>query len=364
MKNKFTLALLFGVLMFASCSKSSPNDPTPPTPPVPPTIKDSITITRTEVSYTPTPISEFPILSSTMASSLYVGRIIKDSDTSNLSSTFSVPVTDTNNINKVTIYTTLPTDAISSTGFASYALNQNYLNTILRNNASGQMAGIKIEDNFGNPNIQFRFNTFRSMVGADVDMNSLFNLGFSDTTTVDKKNKIIYLQIEYTKFRIDCEPPIYKDFIKIPKTNSSYSSLFGNGEPKIISSIAYGVSYIIAMVADSSKTNDLITALKSYKQEITNASSMDYNNLSTSDKAIFKSTKGYAIALGQDQKKYANAEDILIDITSGYKKIINDLTYGGYPIRYALSNVSSFTGYSKTFNLAQYREVTEKVPKN
>ncbi|HEY0298851.1 MAG TPA: hypothetical protein VGB84_06490 [Arachidicoccus sp.] len=362
MKNQVTILFAATISIFTACSKSS-SDTTPPTPPPPVVKNDSVTVTHTSVSYVDVQTSEYPILSSSMATSLYVGRIIKESDTSNMYSSFSKPVADTNVLNKATIYTTLPTDSISRTDFPSYALNQSYFNGILKNNKSAQIGNFIFSDNNSKSNIQFRFNVFRNLLGVNEDMNTYLNLGFADTSAIDKKNKVVYLQMEQTRFYINCEPPIYDAFIKIPKTNSSYNNLFGAGEPKIVSSIAYGISYVIAIMVDSSKTNELATAVNNFKNEM-GKPTKDYNNLSTADKQIFKNAKVYAVALGQDKKNYANAEDALTDMASALKKITNDLTYGGYPIRYSLSNVSNFDVYKRNFKLAQYADVTEKVPKN
>lgn len=353
--SKMLTVSLIAALLIASCSKSavSGTDPVPALPG-----SDSSLIPVTDSSAEPDPIVQqrmaelisFPISSSKVASSIYLGGVITTENLANLS---NLVITDVDNQyrNPVTIYTNAPIDSGAIMDiYPSRKNDQRLVSNMMKEGLAQYSSVIAVSPRpFNN-----RYNSLEGYFGENADVMKILDLGFKDTTRLDSTKGRLLMHSALITASLLLEPPIYKPFLQLKPEDEKWKSLFGSGAPQVISEIDYGLNFII--IFESSVGNARLTlALNRYlshsQVEILSGSAL--SQLPDEDQTILKNTVSYGYMSGRTTPVSHKCIDALKDYMAAVSKIGQN-NYLGEVISFGLNSLSDDRTYKSKFTVSDY----------
>lgn len=300
-----------------------------------------------------------PVMDAATANSLFLGAITAKTNMEALRSPEFITVEDALR-NPVTLYTDL-------------ALDVDPLKNVIPSEATDRLILRNIRQAFDQgvdqlPRVRFsavtafeqRYNSLRSMVGINEDMNALFDLGFADTSRLQENKGRVVVSFEVIKANITVQPPIYGPFLSIDSTDQQWMDLFGSQKaPEMLSTLIYGESAVMVMESDSSTEK-----LKKVVGKCLNApldkilSGQVFTALNAEEQDIISGASSYGFSVDGGSFPHTGKEAIVHYAALGEKAV--DLHEPGRLLYYRLSNIQSFETFVNKFDVAVYTQKTRK----
>lgn len=297
-----------------------------------------------------------PVIDETTRNTIYLGAIVTKTDSKSLLAPQFITIEQSER-NPVTIYTNIPMDDFAVENVpASRASDAKLLKNIQIKLETGidQVGSVSMVSAEAFPH---RFNYLRGRLAMNRDLNTLFDLGFADTTRLPEDKGRVVLSFKINKATIVLQPPIYAPFLKMDSTEPKWRELFDTAKPQVVSGTIYGVEAYLVMESDSSTERLRLALNRCLSKPVADIISGEaFDGLSGEEQQIINTATAYGYAVGKGSFPH-KGKDAVIHYAKLLQEVLDPHNLGSL-IGYNLNAISGFSGFHNKFEVTGY---TQKI---